>query len=562
MRRIWRGQRRTVVVDFSRGSIKMAAAETAREAARFRGITLIPLPREEPDQAQLGSSEIALQIGEQVKRNGWVGMPCACLLSGSATSTQSFPFPPMSDAELRQAIELKLSQTLHFDLEEACFGFRRIQERSGGGDRQVLTLVAAARKDEIRGALSVLRQAGLKPVAVGSASESLANLAYYAGLCDEEEVTIHVDIGSDSTILNMFEGRLLRFSREIDTAGDAFTRALMRPIITARGAVGLTHEQAEEVKLAAGYPQEDQDVDLPHDVKASEILAVMEPVAQRLTSEIRRSIDYLCGILGRPNIDRIVLSGPAAQMRNLDAFLEEQLDTAVACIDPVARAMFHWRLAVCDENPPSLAGFSAILGYSLGNNRPINLLPREEKLKEVVHHVSRIRKASTPCVLSLALCLALASVPINQTYGEATALMQWTSNQLDERLAAAADIARRLESTTRTAQRVATARGPVPDWLGIMKELSAILPEQTHITSLSTEREEGARMIHLVARVHEGPVPFELVITQLTVSLGTSPFFRRVQVVDASMADEWQEGRFEAKLEIVARCAEPRVSKS
>ncbi|MFT5052297.1 MAG: hypothetical protein ACI8QZ_003730, partial [Chlamydiales bacterium] len=39
--------KRTVIVDFSRGSIKMALAETAGEAARFRGITSIVMPRED-----------------------------------------------------------------------------------------------------------------------------------------------------------------------------------------------------------------------------------------------------------------------------------------------------------------------------------------------------------------------------------------------------------------------------------------------------------------------------------------------------------------------------------
>ncbi len=38
-------KRRTVVVDYGRGSIKIALAETAHEAVRFHGIKEIPVPR-------------------------------------------------------------------------------------------------------------------------------------------------------------------------------------------------------------------------------------------------------------------------------------------------------------------------------------------------------------------------------------------------------------------------------------------------------------------------------------------------------------------------------------
>ena len=85
--------RYTVIVDFGRGSIKMARAESAGEAARFDGITQIPLPRGEDESAEIDEATIAELIGAEVRRLGWRGMPAACLLSRAATSTQSFLFP-------------------------------------------------------------------------------------------------------------------------------------------------------------------------------------------------------------------------------------------------------------------------------------------------------------------------------------------------------------------------------------------------------------------------------------------------------------------------------------
>ena len=90
-----------------------------------------------------------------------------------------------------------------------------------------------------------------------------------------------------------------------------------------------------------------------------------------------------------------------------------------------------------------------------------------------------------------------------------------------------------------------------------MKELSAIIPEDTQLTSLSSEWEEGVAVIYISAEVHEGTAPFEDVATQLTALLAGSPFFSAVRVLDASVIGGGRGGRFEASLEVIAGLPEP-----
>lgn len=549
-------QPRTVVVDFSRGSIKMAVAETAAEAVRFRGITRIPLPSQgDGDEAQVRdeTSAIVEAIRAEVLRRGWGGMPAACLLSGAATSTQSFAFPPMPAEDMRQAIALRLEKTLHFDVAEACFDFRPLREQESGGNREVLTLVAAARRQEVQRGLDMLRAAGLDPVAIGAASESLATLSYFASPCGEDEATIHVDIGRDSTILNLFEGRLLRFSREIEVGGEAFVQALLRPILTDEGAVQLDREQAEAVLAAAGYPLEGDERPLPHGVRASEVLPLMEPVAQRLTAEIERSIDYLGGILGRAGIDRVVLSGSAGSLGNLDAILAENLDTPVQYVDPVGRAVDHWRLSMCGEKPESVADFSAILGFSLGNRRPLNLLPREERVARTLRSVSRVRRAVAPIAATVAILMGMAVVRIDSMYGRAVDLLESASGEMDTQLRSRDDVMQGLEGARRVAQRVADERGVVPHWSGLMKELAHVFPPEAQVDDLGVEWVDGVPVLSLSVQIHPGAEPFDVVSTHMAVSLTNSPFFRRVRVTEASASDHGSGGHFEATMELVSR---------
>ena len=544
-------KRRTVVVDYGRGSIKIALAETAHEAVRFHGIKEIPVPRgsaSSDDGRELAAELLQAEIG----RRGWRGMNGACLLSGAATSTQSFLFPPMPTADLRRAIDLKLEDTLHFDVSEASFDFRRIADRLGAENEPGLTLVAAARIEAIREGVGALRTAGLRPVAVGAAAESLANLSQCTSLWDSEEASIHVDMGTHSAILNLFEGRRLRLSREIDTAGEAFTAALMRPILTEQGPIHLSYSQAEEVKAAAGYPRDDEETALPHGVRSSEILPLMEPVAQRIVAEIERSIGYLCNLLGRSRIDGIVLSGPAGRMKNLDRFLHESLGTSVVYSDPVERAMAHWRLAVSDQNPPDLASFSAILGYSLGHHEPINLLPPEERNKQVRERVTAVRKTAAPIVAAAGVCLAVAGVPIQRAYGDASDVLRWSERQLNTRIEQQTRVVEEQARTAETLAAVLAERGAVPDWLGIMKELSVILPDGAWITGLDSESSLDGPRVRLVASIRATSERFHEVSSAMTIALAGSPYFEEVNVVEAALEEESETGSFEATLTIVA----------
>ena len=549
--------KRTIVVDFGRGSIKIALAESAGEAVRFREITAIPMGAEHGEDDQLDNPHLVERLREVVKRRGWRGMRAGCLLSRSATSTQSFLFPPMPDKELRQAIEIKLEETLHFSLEEASFGFRRIRETESGGTPRVLTLVAAARKKAIFRALSVLREAGLRPVAIGAAAESLANLAYHARLCNEEEATVHVDIGEDSTILNLFDGRLLRFSREVDVAGSAFTAALMRPIITANGPIQLDHDQANQLKLAAGYPRDDEQLELPHGIRSQEILPLLEPVVRQLSGEINRSIDYLRGILERDRIDRIVLSGSAAQLRNLDAQLQENLGISVVRMDPVARATAHWRLSIQDSDVANPEGFSAILGYSLGHQEPINLLPREEWVDQMLQQVTHVRRMLVPPVLAGVICLALAGMPASRSYLDASKNMRLALQETEQCIQFEMRQQARWQQVLEVAEDVALARGAQPDWASVLKEISRALPEQAQILSLKVERQKSRLVVRVTGQVHAGALLFEELLADVSVALGTSPFFENLRVVNASASSGEPLGEFDLTVEITAGPAHP-----
>ena len=142
----------------------------------FYDITRIEVPDE---VLQRQDDDIVEFLGETLRREvearNWQGMPAACLLSGETTSTQSFQLPDMPRPELQQAIELRLSDTLHFDVEEAIIDFRWFEGARASGVGSVL--VAAVQRAAADRAVRVMRLGNLRPVSVGAAAESLACLS-------------------------------------------------------------------------------------------------------------------------------------------------------------------------------------------------------------------------------------------------------------------------------------------------------------------------------------------------------------------------------------------------
>ena len=555
-------KQRTVVVDLGRGSIKLAVAESRLDAVHFHGITEIRIPSLNANDAVDQDSLAAELLKAEVARHGWSGMQAACILSGAATSTQSIMLPPMPEADKRRAIELKLRDTLHFELSEATYDFTSTGAEEAADSEPDLTLVAVARTEVIDRSLDLVRAAGLTPVAVSTAAESLSNLSQCTSLWDHDEASIYIDVGSHSAILNLFEGKRLRLSREIDIGRDDFTKALTQPIAAGNETLQLSYAQAEELVALAGYPLEARDQPVMHGVTTRDMQTLMEPIAHRIAAELERSIDYLCSLLGRDRVDGIVLSGSGGNMLHFDHFLRSTLSTPVVYSDPVERAMVHWRLAVTDARPEDLAGFSAILGYSLGKRASINLLPADAIQENAYGVVTRLRKAAVPAVAAVGICLALAGIPITRSYGGAADLLQWSTEQIDAQLDRQERVTGERKATIDRLTALDAERGDLPNWTGLMKELSTILPDGCWITALDSERTAAGHFVYLRASVLTNPTPFHEMNAKVTNALAASPFFKDVHVVQAASNNEKSTGTYEATFVIESLSASSEATGS
>lgn len=248
--------------------------------------------------------------------------------------------PFMDRSELEGAIQYQAQDYIPMALEESIVDFDIIGEYvASSGERMMEVLLVAAHRAMIKGVLTVIEAAGLRPDKVDVSSFAIVRALMgmtppVLGDADEPATAI-VNIASDITNIVVVERGVPRFNRVSSLAGGSFTQAVataldvdLKAAERIKGLVGLpditTGEAAEVPDLSP------EDVHLAH--------TALEREANRFIAEVRRSLDYYLTQTSRVrSIGLILLSGSAAQLRNFPDYLAKSIQTPVQLAAPLER---------------------------------------------------------------------------------------------------------------------------------------------------------------------------------------------------------------------------------
>ncbi|MEW5707108.1 MAG: type IV pilus assembly protein PilM [Actinomycetota bacterium] len=249
--------------------------------------------------------------------------------------------PYMTEAELKSAIQFQVSDYIPIPIEEAIIDFQIISERENDLQGKVMdVLVVAARKEMIERVIMALEKAGLRPVVIDVSSFAFARAVMgdapslsFEDL-DNPKATAMINVGSNLTDIVVMEDGIPRFTRISNFGSDIFVEALME-------ALGISLDEAEDLAVRIGLPSRDVGDD-PADVtpdmlsKVALVNTILEQQMMKLVAEIRRSLDYyLVQAAKAKSIDKIILSGSGANLRNFRQHLKRELQIEVELGHPL-----------------------------------------------------------------------------------------------------------------------------------------------------------------------------------------------------------------------------------
>ena len=298
-------------------------------------------------------------------------------VSGESIIVRYIQLPNMPEEELRNALRWEAEEYIPFAIDDVNLD-SVILGRSEDGEK-VDVLLVSAKKDLVNSHLEIIRGAGLTPLIVDVDSFAFLNCFEVNYTPAAGDIVALVNIGAEITSINIYIGGVSRFSRDISIAGDAITKNIQAKLSNDWAA-------AERIKIQDGAPEAAEEAapapgeeislletirgtvekitgeDLGDDSTEAVASRVIRSTLNTLVGEIRRSIQFFENQPnGRP-VQKIIIGGGTAQMRNLDRFLSRELNLPVEIIDPLRRITVKAR----DVDSSLLESSKLMLGVGIG----------------------------------------------------------------------------------------------------------------------------------------------------------------------------------------------------
>ncbi len=308
-----------VGLDIGTSAIKLVHLKRGSAGPQLVGFGMAPLPHEGVivDGAIVDSDSISGIIKQVMATTQAKGGSIVTALSGQNVIVRFIRMPEIPDAELKETITYEAEQYVPYPIDDVAISFEKLARVESEDVGQFLILLVVAQKELIANYMGTLRMAGVSP--------SVLDVDIFASLnalhaSSQDGVSAVVDIGAGTTNISILKDGVLQFTRNIPIAGNNITTVI-------QSVLKLDFEQAENIKKEEGIVVAEEE--------ENEVSEVVRTITEELASEIRRSFDYYKAQYREGLINKILLTGGTAKLKNLDVFLANELGVEVELGDPL-----------------------------------------------------------------------------------------------------------------------------------------------------------------------------------------------------------------------------------
>jgi len=190
--------------------------------------------------------------------------------------------------------------------------------------------------------VNLIGEAGLTPSVIDVAGFAVEN-AFEANYGASDQVIAIVNIGAQTSTINVLAGGVPAFTRDVATGGNQYTAEIQR-------AMSVGFDEAERIKIGE-RGSESQDV-VPQEVEQA-----MRAVTNNLVGEIARSLDFFAATAADMRIQRVYLAGGSSRVSGLEAAFKERTGLEVELMNPLAKMLPSNRFDAefLDQVGPSLS---------------------------------------------------------------------------------------------------------------------------------------------------------------------------------------------------------------
>ena len=365
----------TIGLDIGSHSIKMVSLKMTSKGPILTRVDMKEIPpgtdKEDVDKLSQILKALFEEAGMETKK-------VRLTVSGSGVQIKRISVPSLPKAELKEAVRWEIKDHLPFPVETAQIDFHISNEYVEDNVKKLDLITVACPKHLVDRTLSIAERAGLQPIHLDVAPFALWNTLSAWDRIKKEETVALIDMGAEKTGICIFKDGILQFSREVTPAGADITKAIVEGIGSA-GEPGRLYEQAENIKREIGITSESyQEGITDKSISLSKISFLVRPVLERLAAEIGRSLDYYRSQFNEERIDRILLTGGGANLKNIVSYLANELRLPVEHFNPLKKILFDSKKIDVQLLDQVGSAFTVAVGLGFTEPKRIELLPAEE----------------------------------------------------------------------------------------------------------------------------------------------------------------------------------------
>jgi len=321
MAKFGRVHAKRLVLDIGSSAIRLCelkSTQTGYELTKYRQreAPIEPTMDDEARHQVLGETLKALLKEAKVRTRKTVfGVP------GRSVFTRPRTLPLVPEFKVTQIVQYEIQQQIPFSLDQIALDYQILNRLEGTGYDILMAAIKAEVVDKhieiFAGTKCDITVVDVSPLAAYNWVKRLGEFG------TQGECVALLDLGASTTDIVIERQNQFRFTRPLNVGGNDVTKAL-------HNAFGLSFSDAEKFKRQRGFAPTG---DPQRDGKVGEVIG---QVLNRMVTEINRSFAYFRSQPGGGVVDRVILTGGGACLRNLVPYLQQRLGVDVRIVQPLA----------------------------------------------------------------------------------------------------------------------------------------------------------------------------------------------------------------------------------
>ncbi len=217
--------------------------------------------------------------------------------------------PNIEGDNLEEAVKFEAEQLFPIDINESCLDWQIL---SGKDKKSLEALVAAVPKKIVDSYSSLLKKAGLIPIA--AEIESIAIARSLINEMQSARPILIIDLGRDRTSFIIYKNRAVQFTASIPVCGEEFNKAIKEKL-------KIDDNKVEEIKRKCGLSLNEE---------CTDIYRVIQPSLQEMIKYINRLLDYYREhYKDESSISKVIICGGEARILGISSLLSLKIKKEV-----------------------------------------------------------------------------------------------------------------------------------------------------------------------------------------------------------------------------------------